>query len=248
MHTTGICALAVIPLRKLPDSTSEIVSQLVFGDQFSIHSVDNGWADITTSYDNYRGFISEKQITFYTPGNETWKVNTQFPYLKIQTSQGHIYAPAGCSIPSSHSFELGNNTYQYESELSPKVNLAEIALQYLNAPYLWGGKTFMGIDCSGFSQMVFKQLGITLPRDAYQQAELGEAVSFVAECKLGDLAFFDNEAGRITHVGIMLDNERIIHASGKVRIDKLDHHGILNSDDQTYSHKLRIIKRLSETF
>lgn len=248
MHTTGICALAVIPLRKQPDSTSEIVSQLVFGDQFTIHSIDNGWADITTLYDHYRGFISEKQITFHKPSNEQWEVNTLFPYVKLQTNQGYIFAPAGCSIPATASFELGKQTFHRTNESSTKLNLAETAIQYLNAPYLWGGKTFMGIDCSGFTQMVYKQLGVTLPRDAYQQAELGEAVSFVAECKLGDLAFFDNEAGKITHVGIMLDHERIIHASGKVRIDRLDHHGILNSDDQTYSHKLRIIKRLSETF
>ncbi len=248
MHTTGICALAVIPLRKTPDSTSEIVSQLVFGDQFTIHNIDNGWADITTSYDNYRGFISEKQITFHEPSDQQWEVNTVFPYIKLQTNQGYIFAPAGCSIPAAASFELAKQTFHRTNESSTKLNLADTAIQYLNAPYLWGGKTFMGIDCSGFTQMVYKQMGVTLPRDAYQQAELGEAVSFVAESKLGDLAFFDNEAGKITHVGMMLDHERIIHASGKVRIDCLDHHGILNSDDQTYSHKLRIIKRLNETF
>ena len=93
-------------------------------------------------------------------------------------------------------------------------------------------------------QMVFKQCGVQLPRDAYQQAELGETLNFVNESKCGDLAFFDNENGKITHVGMMLDNEKIIHASGKVRIDLLDHHGILNVQEKNYSHKLRIIKRI----
>jgi cell wall-associated NlpC family hydrolase len=109
---------------------------------------------------------------------------------------------------------------------------------------LWGGKTPFGIDCSGFTQMVYKQCGVDLPRDAYQQALNGKTLDFVHESKCGDLAFFDNEDGKITHVGLMLDHERIIHASGKVRIDILDHHGILNISENNYSHKLRIIKRI----
>lgn len=245
MHTTGICTLAVIPLRKLPDSTSEIVSQLLFGDQFIIHEIENGWANITTLFDSYRGFISDKHITLFEPNEkENWMVNTNFPFLELNTNSGNFYVPAGCSIPVSDTFTLGNLTYTRRQTISNITEIDTLAKQYLNAPYLWGGKTFMGIDCSGFTQMVYKQMGTILPRDAYQQAELGETVSFVAECKLGDLAFFDNEAGKITHVGMMLNNTDIIHASGKVRIDKLDHHGILNSDDQSYSHKLRIIKRL----
>ena len=111
-------------------------------------------------------------------------------------------------------------------------------------PYLWGGKTAFGIDCSGLTQMVYKQLHINIPRDAYQQAEIGTTVAFVGETRVGDLAFFDNAEGRITHVGIMLNNQQIIHASGKVRIDTLDHHGIFDAETKQYSHKLRIIKRI----
>ena len=122
-------------------------------------------------------------------------------------------------------------------------NINHISRQYLDVPYLWGGKSRCGIDCSGFSQQVYKRFGIVLPRDAYQQAELGEVVGFLLEVQTGDLAFFDNEEGRITHVGIMLTHDQIIHASGKVRIDKIDNQGIINSETGLRTHKLRIIKR-----
>lgn len=122
-------------------------------------------------------------------------------------------------------------------------NLNQVARRYLDVPYLWGGKSLFGIDCSGFCQQVFRQFGIKLPRDAYQQAEHGEVVGFLQEVVCGDLAFFDNEEGRITHVGMMLNIHEIIHSSGKVRIDKIDHQGIINSETGVRTHQLRIIKR-----
>ena len=111
-------------------------------------------------------------------------------------------------------------------------------------PYLWGGKSTFGIDCSGLTQQVYKLGGYELPRDAYQQAELGEVLSFVEEAEPGDLAFFDNADGKIIHVGIILGDYKIIHAHGKVRIDPFDSNGIFNTDSQKYSHKLRFIKKV----
>jgi len=122
--------------------------------------------------------------------------------------------------------------------------LQKIALQYLKAPYVWGGKSVFGIDCSGFVQQVFGVCGHQLLRDAYQQVVHGQEVHFVALAKPGDVAFFDNDEGRIVHVGIMLEDQKIIHASGEVRIDDIDHYGIYNRDRKRYSHKLRIIKRI----
>jgi len=119
----------------------------------------------------------------------------------------------------------------------------EVASKYIDVPYLWGGKSILGIDCSGFAQQVYKHFGITLPRDAYQQVELGEVVGFLQEVQCGDLAFFDNEEGKITHVGMMLNIHEIIHASGKVRIDKIDHQGIIHAETGARTHQLRIIKR-----
>jgi cell wall-associated NlpC family hydrolase len=137
----------------------------------------------------------------------------------------------------------GSTNSEYNKELSIK-KLLQTAHLFLNSPYLWGGRTPMGIDCSGFTQLVFKIHGLKLPRDAYQQVELGSALNFVEEAEAGDLAFFDNEEGKIVHVGILLDNERIIHASGYVKIDKFDHYGIFNSVTKKYSHTLRVIKRV----
>lgn len=122
-------------------------------------------------------------------------------------------------------------------------NVRAAALRYLETPYLWGGRTRCGIDCSGFSQAVYQSMGIALPRDAWQQAEQGEVVGFLQEAVCGDLAFFDNEEGRITHVGVMLNAAEVIHASGKVRIDPIDNQGIINGDTGVRTHRLRVIKR-----
>ena len=125
-----------------------------------------------------------------------------------------------------------------------KSDIVNTGLLYLNTPYLWGGKTPFGIDCSGFTQMVYKLNGFNILRDASQQASQGDALSFIEESSPGDLAFFDNNEGDIIHVGIIMENHRIIHAHGKVRIDLLDHSGIYNVDTQKHSHKLRVIKRI----
>ncbi|MCY7361282.1 MAG: C40 family peptidase, partial [Ignavibacteria bacterium] len=132
-----------------------------------------------------------------------------------------------------------------QTELKPDEDqITEIALKYLNAPYLWGGRSPYGIDCSGFTQMVYKFFGIRLKRDAYQQAEQGRTIDYIDHTQTGDLAFFHNEDGKIKHVGIILQHKKIIHASGCVRIDSIDHHGIYNHDKKTYSHNLRFFKRI----
>src|SRR5690606_6495591 len=125
-----------------------------------------------------------------------------------------------------------------------KSVIPTLALMYLNTPYLWGGKSVFGIDCSGMVQQIYKFCGVKLPRDAYQQAEIGEALSFIEEAEPGDLAFFDNSEGKIIHTGIILEGNKIIHAHGKVRIDPIDITGIFNTDSQTYSHKLRVIRKI----
>ena len=104
----------------------------------------------------------------------------------------------------------------------------------------------MGLDCSGFTQAVFRLNGISLPRDASQQSGIGQVINLVTEALPGDLAFFDNDEGMITHVGLILDSTSIIHASGKVRIDALDHQGIYNVETNKYSHRLRLIRRIME--
>jgi cell wall-associated NlpC family hydrolase len=157
----------------------------------------------------------------------------------------------GSSLPhfKDRTCRLGPTAYRFEGnvkcpeKLLTTKGIAENAYMYLHSPYLWGGRTPFGIDCSGFTQMVYKLAGIKLKRDAWQQAEQGSLIHLVDEARQGDLAFFDNDEGRIIHVGIVLPNNKIIHASGKVRLDSLDHHGIFNQETKKYTHNLRLIKR-----
>lgn len=253
MH--GFCHLTYIPMRAEPSGKSEMVSQLIFGDSYKVLEEEGNWLRIINHFDNYHGWISATQFCEFDfePGNsESRLVKSIFAEVENESRQ---YIPASASL----FYENGNifNGREWRSFTGESKAVEEIrkqksvaagighdAFKFLNTPYLWGGRTFMGIDCSGFTQAAYKMNGVSLPRDAYQQAEKGTTVNFVQEAKVGDLAFFDNEDGAIVHTGIILNDLRIIHAHGYVRIDRLDQHGIFNIDKSNYSHKLRIIKRI----
>jgi cell wall-associated NlpC family hydrolase len=173
---------------------------------------------------------------------------------KVQLNGKPMHVPFGCPVkPGADGVtNWGKATVQFEEKLAvagkgdavDTTSLTAAAFLYLNTAYLWGGKSVFGVDCSGFTQTVYRTLGIHLLRDAYQQATQGETVDFLQEARLGDLAFFDNAEGRITHVGILLNDHEIIHSSGKVRVDPIDNQGITNIDTGVRTHKLRIIKRV----
>jgi gamma-D-glutamyl-L-lysine dipeptidyl-peptidase len=244
----GICTLSNIPLRKEANSRSEIVSTLLFGETYNVHSQDNEWTHITTIADLYLGYISSKQHTVLSEHFKDAEVATGYPFSILNAESGIVMAPFGALLPDMENEQCFINGIRY-SILSKQVpqtfdSISVLAKQFINTPYLWGGRTAFGIDCSGFMQVVFKAIGLQLPRDAYQQAEVGTDISFLEETKPGDLAFFDNEEGKITHVGMMLSPHQIIHASGKVRIDPIDSYGIMNTDTRQYSHKLRLLKRM----
>lgn len=250
----GICELANIPLRFEANDRSEIVSQVLFGECFEILETTKSWLRIKLHDDQYEGWIDSKQARIII--EEQYLKITQAPivlnndFVEYITTRDNmlIAIPLGSSISFLDFPEVNTANYIFEGLKSqgiyPKHRLIETAFLYLNAPYLWGGKTPFGIDCSGFTQMVYKINGYSILRDASQQSTLGEALSFIEESEPGDLAFFDNEDGKIIHVGIIMNDNYIIHASGKVRIDRLDHLGIFNAETNRHTHKLRVIKRI----
>jgi cell wall-associated NlpC family hydrolase len=255
----GICNLSIVPMRAEPSDRSEMVSQLLLGEHFTIIANEAKWIKIQSVWDNYIGWISNKQ--FHTLTESQFKaLNTSQPTMVAdiahviahQTTKETMAVVMGSVLPlyNKQSFFLANDAYKYEGTVqtpSPKNvrhAIIETAYLYLNSPYLWGGKSPFGIDCSGFTQMVYKLCGQRILRDAAQQAQMGTPLSFIEEALPGDLAFFDNEEGKIIHVGIVLKGNKIIHASGCVRIDKLDHQGIYNETNKTYTHNLRVIKNI----
>lgn len=251
----GICTLNNIPLRIEASDTSEMTSQILFGEHFTVLETYKQWLYVKLSFDGYKGWIDHKQVEeitedkFNSLNNSTPTfINELVSFISLNDKLVPIFI--GATLPNFHDnkFNINNNHYQIDCTvkkfISTKSNIIETAFMYLNAPYLWGGKTPFGIDCSGFTQMVYKINGFKLFRDASQQAKQGEVLSFIEESEPGDLAFFDNKEGLITHVGIILANNYIIHASGKVRLDRLDQSGIFNEETNRHTHKLRMIKRM----
>lgn len=249
----AICQVSVSPIRAENQDQSEQVTQCLFGEKVEVLETKKNWIKIKEIYDGYEGWADSKQYLEVSE-EEFRSIHDNFFAidgfnLAIENNQP-ITLTIGAHLPNliDSKIKFGNKELEYLGEFHTgklkKEDIPDLGNLYLNTPYLWGGKSTFGIDCSGLVQQVYKFCGIKLPRDAYQQAELGEALSFVAEAEPGDLAFFDNEEGRIIHVGIILENSKIIHAHGKVRIDPLDSTGIFNTDSQSYSHKLRVIKTI----
>ncbi|WP_099098863.1 C40 family peptidase [Tenacibaculum agarivorans] len=252
----GICNLSIVPLRLEPSDMSEMVNQLVFGEHFIVLEKTKKWSKIKLAFDDYEGYIDNKQYEDI-PEALYQKLSSEENYYAgelidfiVDDNNNLTTIPYGARLPfyKDHSFTIKEKSFIYEGKINhgklTKNAIVETAFHFLNTPYLWGGKTPFGIDCSGFTQTVYKLCGYQLLRDASQQATQGEVLSFIEESEPGDLAFFDNEEGIITHVGIVMNDYNIIHAHGKVRIDKLDHSGIYNTDSQQHSHKLRVIKKM----
>jgi cell wall-associated NlpC family hydrolase len=240
----GSIAYPLVPGRREPSDKSEMITQLLFGEEYDVLESQKKWLLIKNKVDQYECWIDKKQHTFISErANLNHIISSVFEQIKRGDQIWLL--PAGAKV-SSGKFSIGEHRFDFEKNVGQKSHSpVSIARQFLGAPYLWGGKSIFGIDCSGLVQVVYSCCGIQLPRDAYQQAEKGQPVDFVETAQAGDLAYFDNEEGRITHVGIMLDGEHIIHASGMVRIDRIDHEGIYNADTQSYSHRLRIVKRVT---
>jgi hypothetical protein len=250
----GLSNLSIIPMRSEATDLSEMVNQILFGEQYKIIESRKKFSKIRLAHDKYEGWICNKQLLEIDKGYYDNLLSSEKNYttdvLDIIKSDSFQTIVMGSVLPKIQDsiFKFNNIDYTFEglttSGKQEKEILITNAMMYLNSPYLWGGRTPFGIDCSGLPQMVYRLNGINLPRDADEQAEVGTTLSFIEESEPGDLAFFDNAEGKIVHVGIILENNRIIHASGKVRIDRIDQQGIFNTDLGSHTHKLRLIKQV----
>jgi len=258
----GICALSAVPVRAEASDKAELVTELLFGECYKVLLTQGNWLRIEAAADSYQGWIDFKQHAAVSPVYfAAWRAQDHPRALDVVqvVSDATTRQPItlGCRLPFFDGMTLKMSDDKSLFYNGPATNpaqpctserrlalLRKLGQQYLRAPYVWGGKSIFGLDCSGLMQQLFGLVGVQLPRDARQQIDLGEPVDFVTQARLGDLAFFDNADGAIVHVGLVVEDGLILHAHGEVRLDPLDHHGIFNRERQKYSHKLRLIKRL----
>jgi gamma-D-glutamyl-L-lysine dipeptidyl-peptidase len=265
----GIAHLSIIPVRREPSHRSEMVTQLLFGELYRITGSETEWISIKLTYDDYEGWINANQLCIIPETEfirlfdaETAVTSDLVQILDNETTHAMLPVVLGSSLPGfdGRQVVINQNRFIFEGQTANtgmlervtslhalaevKRQLVDDAMLYLNTPYLWGGRSPFGIDCSGFVQMVYKLKKVKLQRDASQQALQGEVVALLAEAVPGDLAFFDNDEEVITHVGLLIDRQHIIHCSGKVRVDIVDHQGIYDETLNRYTHKLRLIKRI----
>jgi hypothetical protein len=254
---SAICNLSVIPVRFEPSDKSEMVTQVLFGEHFEILEKQKNWIRIRLAYDGYEGWIDVKQSIplsnedFLSLNKNNHSISRDIVQIAILNETLPVPILIGSTLPfyTNKKFKISDQQYTYESEvislsLPDKKMVIENSYHYFNAPYLWGGRSPFGTDCSGFTQMVYKLSGMKLKRDANQQAEQGVTIEILENAEPGDLVFFDNEEGKIIHVGILIKSGKVIHASGHVKINDIDHHGIFNKEMNKYTHTLRLIKRM----
>lgn len=248
-----ICGNVFVPLRSGPSHKAEMLSQVLFGEKYRITDETGHWYKVETIFDNYSGWIdiNHSQHTEDINNLTGYVLNRSLTCFKNDNTK--LVLEAGCEIYNpdfeNKLFSAGENKFSAGSGfIASCINLnesiADTAMKFINSPYIWGGRIPSGIDCSGFVQLVYKIRSVSIPRDSWQQAEAGQSISFINESQPGDLVFFDDERGRITHVGMILSQGLVIHASGRVRIDAIDHQGIYKNEIGGYSHRLRTIRRI----
>ncbi len=237
-------------MRSMPDQAAELVTQILFGEHYKVLESRKNWSRVKTVFDKCEGWIMNSQLTFIPEDEYLALESSSSPkfvteLISFVEDSNKMVTPIliGSSIPDTSSLPVTFDSKTVQGE-QLKEKIVKTALLYLNSPELKGGKSPFGIDSAGFAQMVYKINGYHLLRTAESQSKQGTALSFVEESEAGDLAFFDNTNGEIDHVGIIMDNNYVIHVNGKVRIDRIDHTGIFNNDLRTYTHQLRVIKKI----
>jgi len=253
------CNVSVMPVRKEPFHSAEQTSQMLFGEKAEIIEVNNReWARIHCSWDGYEGWCKQSQLatTLKKEYRKEVKYMAGSHADRLILPSGEMQLPLGSTLSGLKAGkmkvvnEVGKfkgKKIQFKDAVLSAASFADMAMRYRYAPYEWGGRSIEGIDCSGLVQMAFKLCNYSFPRDAAQQAQEGELVDFLQHAVCGDLAFFDNKEGKIVHVGILLDNQSIIHATdtaGRVVVDRIDQAGIISTTLKMRTHNLRFVKRI----
>lgn len=255
----AVCVVACAPVRRNDSDTEEIVTQLLFGECIEVLvKKHNAWMQIRCLADGYIGWIDSKQVVRISEEEKDSydeSPNYCMDIVQSVSANDHTFPILlGSRLPKFDGLHCYLHDYKYiyngpiidpsKIDVVTAELVERIARKFIHAPYLWGGRSIFGIDCSGFTQVVFKLLGYKLPRDASEQVHEGVIIDFLSTTKVGDLAFFENADKKIIHVGIILDDQKIIHASGRVRIDSFDQEGIYNKETKKYTHKFRVAKRI----
>ncbi|MCS7077214.1 MAG: C40 family peptidase [Bacteroidia bacterium] len=254
------CAMPMAAVKKTPEHRSELVTQLLFGDVVQVLEKTNIWAKIKILHDQYEGYVLTMQLSKISPSEAEHyeKHYALVTALSISAHSDQISLTMGCRVPTALIQDIGERIqvklpYSKQLIISKKDltfsnystdRVVELAKQFLYAPYLWGGRSIFGIDCSGFTQLIFRMMGVIIHRDAYQQATQGLTIPTLSQAKVGDLIFFrKHESTKISHVGIYIGNQEVIHSAGYVHISKVDEVGLHSIYQEGYSHKLVSIKR-----